>query len=139
MSSDELVENLTELFHQLESGISEEEDAIKGLQALLVRVKEDTSQSFDKTDIGWITETLEQRTSKRDWLKSEITTKRNKYEGSYMRLKKVVETRIKILEDMDSAFGVLGKNPELKAKLVKKQADLMMMLKSLSADVTEKH
>lgn len=133
---DDTLQHITEAYRNLERGFEEEDQAVRGLQALLISVEESASSAFDNEDVTWIQDALQARMTKRDWYRTELSTRKNKYESNYVSLQRIVDTRRRTLVDMEDVHQVLTSNPELKAKLVKKQADLVALMEKYKAKLT---
>lgn len=135
-TEDDSLHHITEAYRKLERGFEEEDQAVRGLQALLHSIEQSESGAFDKEDTEWIQQVLQKRMQKRDWFQDELSNRRNKYEANYVALQRIVETRRRMLEDMEDCHKVLSNNPELKIKLVKKQADLTALMNRCKAKLT---
>lgn len=101
--------------------------SIQNLRHLLEKMLVN-NHAFDLEDQNWVRENIEKLQAEKTACEAELERRQHLYTNIVKKMETSLSARMKILEGIDSATGVLEENPELMAHLVRKQATLTDLL-----------
>jgi hypothetical protein len=123
-------EEYEEMFKRMEKEMEASKQKLEGLEALLKEMTSpDNKNVFDPEDISAVQGQHAKRAAELEGLETDYTKRRNYYETALLGMKDNLETRRKVLAEVDTAHKVFEDNPELREFFVNKQALLTKMYK----------
>ena len=130
ITHDEQVSNeATAIFHQLDEQIEALERKSKGLETLLTRMSK-CQNAFDAEDIGLVQRRLEDCVQAYNHLLKQRRQRAELYDKTVKRMEEALQIRMAILQETDSETQCLEDNSDLMEALSRKQAKLESLLLS---------
>jgi hypothetical protein len=127
-----------DLFTQLKREIKMYDDKLQALSRFRdMVVNSEREGLFDKEDMSWIEDDIENVRTERDKRQAEYERRKELYENSIVKMENILQKRKLVFDQADSKFGVLQQRPDLLKKFAEKQATLMTTVKQAKVELQQ--